>query len=175
MVKKAAIIAVGAALAFALGFSVNQLIAKDGNEAIHDDEARELAESLYGGRIQTFIQKGNRYEMTLENEWGVYELEIDRSTGEIASLALMKKKVQPPDEEDPPSAAEQNEKPRAKIGKKRAAEIALTKVKGEVDDVDLEEFDGSHAYAVEIETDEEDALVYVQAYTGEILSVTFED
>lgn len=55
-----------------------------------------------------------------------------------------------------------------------AIEIALEKVKGEVDDVELEMHDGSYVYVVEIEREEDDALVYVQAYTGEILHITFE-
>jgi len=44
----------------------------------------------------------------------------------------------------------------------------LEKVKGEVDDIELEKHDGSYVYVVEIERDADDASVYVQAYTGEI-------
>lgn len=47
-------------------------------------------------------------------------------------------------------------------------------MKGEVDDVELEMHDGSYVYVVEIEREEDDVLVYVQAYTGEILHITFE-
>lgn len=174
MVKKIAFIVIGAILVFALGFSVNQLIAKDDKGAMNDEEARALVESLYGGQIQSFIQKGNLYKVTLENDFGEYELQIDQNRGKISSLVQTKKKEPPADDEQ--SQREQNDTERAKIGERRAVEIALTQVNGEVDDVELEEQDGSYVYVVEIETaNDEEALVYVQAYTGEILSYTFED
>lgn len=89
---------------------------------------------------------------------------MNRNTGDIQSLHLIQK-----------NQTQIREEQREKIGKKKAAEIALSKVKGEVEDIELESFDGSYAYKVEIETEEQDAIVFVQAYTGEILSFTFED
>lgn len=172
MWKRWTAIILGAVLVFALGFSVNQLIAKEDKVSLTGEQAKQLVESMYDGDVKTFIQEGNEYEAELENEFGEYAVRIDRKTGAITSIEQTKKKEIPPPSAEQP---EQKDAPKAKIGERKAAEIALTKVKGEVDDIDLEEMDGSHVYVVEIETDnDEDALVYVQAYTGEILSFTFE-
>ncbi|MFA8438275.1 PepSY domain-containing protein [Pueribacillus sp. YX66] len=173
MWKKWLLIILGVVFIFALGFSVNQLIAKEDKGSLTDKEARELIQSLYGGEVKTFIQKGNEYQAEIENEFGQYTVKIDRNTGNVSSLVLTQKHETPPPKANHP---EQRETPKTKIGERKAAEIALTKVKGEVDDVDLESFEGSHVYAVEIELDDDrEAVVYVQAYTGEILSYTFED
>lgn len=171
MLKKWFGIIIGALLIFALGFSVNQLLAKDDKGAMTDQEAKKFVESLYGGKVKTLIQSGNQFNIEMENELGDYTVQVNRTNGEIESLVLNEKREAPAKEPEP----EQNEEPKVKIGEKKAAEIAQTKIKGKIDDIDLEEMDGSYVYIVEIETEnDEEVLVYVQAYTGEILNYTYE-
>ena len=58
------------------------------------------------------------------------------------------------------------------IGFKKAKEVALKKVKGKVDDIDLETENGKVYYEVEIDTDKKQEFeVKVDAYTAKVLSV----
>lgn len=52
-----------------------------------------------------------------------------------------------------------------------AKEIALSEHDGYVEDIELETDDGYAYYEVEIENGEEDYDIYIEAYTGEVLSV----
>lgn len=81
------------------------------------------------------------------------------------------------EENDQEDEAQTNETevPQTLISVEEAKKIALSEVPGSIDDVDKEESDGSFVYEVEIETNEGDVEVVIQAFTGEVLSVTFED
>ncbi|MFK4997302.1 PepSY domain-containing protein [Bacillus sp. N9] len=62
--------------------------------------------------------------------------------------------------------------------KAEAIEIALATVQGQVDDVDLEESNGLSYYLVEIELendDEREATVHINAITGEVVTITWDD
>lgn len=154
---------------FGIGFGVQHLLAKDKHQDINEAEAVGIVQSLYSGTIEQVVQTDRHYEMQLENDFGLYSIQMNRDNGAITALTLIDKH-----ENNVNVDEERKETRRTKIGKERAAEIALSKVNGVVDDIDLESDDGSHVYKVEIETETEEAIVYVQAYTGEILSFTFE-
>lgn len=161
--RKWMIILAAAVFIFGVGFGVQRLTAND-EAPINEKEAAEMVRSLYGGDVTEMKQNDHQFLIEIQNQFGTYRLEMNRNTGDIQSLHLIQK-----------NQTQIREEQREKIGKKKAAEIALSKVKGEVEDIELESFDGSYAYKVEIETEEQDAIVFVQAYTGEILSFTFED
>lgn len=168
MLKKSIIIIFTAIFIFALGFGVNQLMTNhEKQHTLNEQKIKERVQSLYGGEVKQLILNGDEYEVEFENELGTYVVFFNRNSGEVASLSLKQKKEREKEQEQP-------EKENVKIGEQKAIEIALEKVTGEVDDVDLEMHDGSYVYVVEIEGEEEDAVVYVQAYTGEVLHVIFD-
>ena len=86
-------------------------------------------------------------------------LKIDATTGEI----LMRK-------------VEKDKKSLAKITEEEAGKIAIKEVKGTINDIDLEDEDNLLFYLVEIETpDDEEATVQIDAITGAILTISWDD
>jgi len=62
------------------------------------------------------------------------------------------------------------------LTKEAAARIALQKVDGEVDDIDIEQSDGLTYFLVEIERkNAKDATIQINAISGEVMSITWED
>jgi len=66
--------------------------------------------------------------------------------------------------------------PPKKLTEKEAGQIALQEVQGEIDDIDLETVGSVSYFYVEIETaDGHDAIVEINAITGEVKSITWDD
>ena len=64
----------------------------------------------------------------------------------------------------------------AKITEEEAGQIALKEINGSINDVDLEEEDNLIFYLVEIDTpDDKEAIVQIDAITGAILTITWDD
>ncbi|MFA9559278.1 PepSY domain-containing protein [Evansella sp. AB-rgal1] len=103
------------------------------------------------------------YRIQLEQPDGIGRFEVDALTGEILLYSI--------------DAVEDDDSSAGPITRDRAIEIALGEVNGEVDDVDLEEQNGRLVYEIEIENKETDreATLIIDAYTGEILSVEWDD
>lgn len=168
MLKKSFIIVFTAGCIFGLGFVVHQWMTnQEKQHTLNEQNIRDRVQSLYGGDVKRIVIDGDDYEVEFDNELGTYVAVFNRKSGEMTSLSLMQKKERGKEQKP-------QETKNVKIGEQKAIEIALEKVKGEVDDVELEIHDGSYVYVVEIEREENDALVYIQAYTGEILHITFD-
>jgi len=56
-----------------------------------------------------------------------------------------------------------------------AKQIALGKADGVVEGIELDQHKGNHYYEVEIENERKDFDIYIDAYTGEVLSVEEDD
>ena len=69
----------------------------------------------------------------------------------------------------------QQNNPPKRITEKEAVSIALGVVNGEVDDIDLEERNGVTYYFIEIETDDDEATVQINAITGDVKSTIWDD
>ncbi|MCG1023706.1 PepSY domain-containing protein [Sutcliffiella horikoshii] len=151
-----------------------------------ETEVRELVESQYRGSLITSMhQKDETYEVFIENDMGEYQLMVDGRSREITSLKLVNRKEdagggkpgtdkQEPVGEEPQDPAEEKPAP-SMLSRDEAIEIALNEVPGKVDDVELDEDDGVKVYEVEIEVDEDsEATIIINAYTGEILSLTWD-
>ncbi|WP_416148460.1 PepSY domain-containing protein [Salipaludibacillus sp. HK11] len=96
-------------------------------------------------------------QVDMTNETGTFE--IDASTGEILLFSV---------EENTPLEP---------ISEQEAIDIALSEHAGEIDDVDLEEGNGRLIYEIEVENDETgiDADIIIDAYSGEVLSIEYDD
>src|SRR5699024_1039972 len=81
----------------------------------------------------------------------------------------------PPAEKKAESKPAKQEKPK-NSSEKKAIQIALDTVKGEVDDVDLERSNGQLYYFIEVETAEDtEAEIQIHAITGEVISIEWDD
>ncbi len=130
-------------------------------ERITKDEAEKIAAEH--GEVQSaeFNEENKVYLVRVQNEGKTYSLEINGTTGSINSKSEV-------ESEDEPS------QPNTKITEEKARQIALKEVKGTVTDIELDDEDGVIVYEVEIETKTKEAQVIINAFSGEVSSVTME-
>lgn len=151
-------------------------------------QAEQAILDEYPGQLENLRLQSGNYTGELLTAQGRYELKLDGATGEIISIVLLKRADEPavqptaaaspvptsgaaatPSPAPPPTAA-------GVVSEKEAARLALKEVPGEVDDVDTEIDDSGAFYLVEIHTpDGREAVVQVNAISGSIMSVTWEE
>ncbi|WP_340021418.1 PepSY domain-containing protein [Paenibacillus sp. FSL K6-1096] len=151
-------------------------------------QAEQAILDEYPGQLEGFRLQSGNYTGELQTAQGRYELKLDGATGEIISIVLLKRADHPavrptasaspvpsggaaatPSPAPPPTAA-------GVVTEKEAVRLALQEVPGEVDDVDTEMDDSGAFYLVEIHTpDGREAVVQVNAISGSIMSVTWEE
>ncbi|WP_460319032.1 PepSY domain-containing protein [Paenibacillus sp. YSY-4.3] len=135
------------------------------------DEASKLIKERYSGNIVNVIQRDNKYEITIELDTGTYVVEVNRTTGGVDNLTRTNQNNLP----NPKEKTEAEIKDQI-LTKEDAARIALQKVNGKVDDIDLEQSDGLTYFLVEVEREHaKDATVQINAISGEVMSITWED
>lgn len=174
-------------------------------EPLTAEEATNKVKELYNGEIVDVAEDKNTYFITIELDTGTYEIEIDRESGEIGSMTrtqITAGKDQTPDDAqqgepkeepsqgDQPSTsndAEQQKEESPSIPAKpeteipnpiteaQAITIALGQVSGEVDDVEVASSGGQTFYLVEIEREDDEATVRIDAITGEVISIYWDD
>ncbi|WP_338449197.1 PepSY domain-containing protein [Niallia oryzisoli] len=155
-------------------------------DVLTKQEAQAITEERYTGKVNKIHQKNNLFVMELEKSTGIYEIIINRETGEVASLKQIKQKdetmipeeqpkpVEPTKSSEPPVQDEGNVS--KSLTEEEAATLALEQVAGTVDDVELENVNGITYYFVDIETtDGREAIVEINAITGEVKSLTWDD
>lgn len=133
----------------------------DKKQALTEEEAAELVTSNYKGTLKSISQKTENgiayFFIITEEETREITYKINRKTAEIEKITK--------------NAAEEGV-----ISEQKAKEIAETEVAGSVKEVELEEEDQQLVYEVEIETvDKKEVKVFVNAYSGTILSINWED
>ncbi len=110
------------------------------------------------------------YEVEVKTNELEYDFKINQS-GEI----IKEKKEKRDDHDDEENRIRSGENT---ISVEQAKTIALKEVSGFVDDLDLEEENGMLIYEIEIEQktdrDDDEATVYVNALTGEVLSIEWD-
>ncbi|WP_374016029.1 PepSY domain-containing protein [Paenibacillus thiaminolyticus] len=153
-------------------------------EPLSAAEAASKVKEMYKGEVVEVSELPHAYRVTMELSTGTYEVDIDKDKGSIGGLtrtqAAPELEAKPPavqpDKQKPPAASKPEPKPQQRITEDEAAAIALKHVSGEVDDIDLIQLDGVVYYLVEIDREDgEDGTVQINAITGEVKSVTWDD
>ncbi|BFH66750.1 hypothetical protein J27TS7_39350 [Paenibacillus dendritiformis] len=157
-------------------------------EPLSAAEAASKVKEMYKGEVVEVSELPHGYRVTMELDTGTYEVRIDRNKGKIAGMTRTKAAPDPeakppavePDQQKPPASQKPEPKPKRKPQKRltedEAAAIALKTVDGKVDDIDLIHSDGVAYYLVEIDREDgEDGTVQINAITGEVKSVTWDD
>ncbi|MET3728287.1 putative membrane protein YkoI [Fictibacillus halophilus] len=130
-------------------------------ERITKDEAEKIAAKHGEVKSSEFNEENKVYLVRVQKEGKTYSLEINGTTGSINSKSEV-------ESEDEPA------QPNTKITEGKAKQIALKEVKGTVTDIELDDEDGVIVYEVEIETKTKEAQVIINAFSGEVSSVTME-
>ncbi|MFO1442715.1 PepSY domain-containing protein [Bacillus sp. Bva_UNVM-123] len=128
-----------------------------------EEEIKKAVQLEVPGKLTLFKkinEKGSSfYKVIVTNNQQKTILKVDASSGEI----LFRK-----NEIDKESIA--------KITEKEAGQIALNQVQGSINDIDLEDENNHVFYLVEIDTpDDKEATIQIDAITGEVLSISFDD
>lgn len=140
-----------------------------------DAEIREILEKEQTGEIKTIEKKIEQdeayyYATVIDGDTEII-YKLNAATGEIIDVVHNK---MPP--KNPPQTPETPAGTVQRITEQQAIEIALTRVKGAIEEVELEEEAGQYYYFVEIETaEEEEITVQVHAISGEVISIVMDD
>ncbi|RCW77193.1 PepSY domain-containing protein [Saliterribacillus persicus] len=183
--------------------AIFQLSSNSASAYLSEKEAKTKAQEQFAGDVVEIEldEENNRkvYEIEIHGETHEYELKLDAESGEILKLEEKPhtntvKEKNSKTTEKPTSSSETNEanKPSTEkrddtddqgktidintlISKEKAKEIALKEADGTITDIELDEDDGRMLYEIEMDTDTNEVDIEIDAYTGEILSISMDD
>lgn len=145
-------------------------------------EATEIVLAKVENGVLTEAEKDREngrlvYEMEVENDEYEFEFKVDAENGEIIKEKREERrgKKAATGENGNTENATKNE---AAITVEQAKETALKEVDGKLDGIELERENGQLVYEVEVETaqnGDDDVTVYVDAITGKVLYVEWDD
>ncbi|WP_216829717.1 PepSY domain-containing protein [Alkalihalobacterium elongatum] len=150
------------------------------NAGITLSEAKDIALAKVENGIVTEAERDREdgriiYEIEVKNEHEKYEFDIDQQSGEI----IKEKVKQRNQKREKSQSTRTTENNNSIISIDQAKEIALNEVSGKIDEIELERENGVLIYEVEIETeqydDDDEATVYIDAITGKVLYVEWDD
>ncbi len=139
---------------------------KQKEQQLTETEIKRLIQQSYPGKIEQLEKKlednEHFYFAVVRKDSVETQLKIHPLSGKIVESSNKKVDIQ----EDSVHG----------ITEQEARKIALKQINGVVDDVDIEVSDGLNYYLVEVERDKEkEAIVQINAITGEVLSITWDD
>jgi uncharacterized membrane protein YkoI len=150
------------------------------NTGITLSDAADIALGKIENGVVTDAEKDREngrlvFEIEVKNDEFEYDFKIDQQNGDI--IKEKKKARKGKKYRNDASLSPSNE---ALISIAKAKDVALKEVQGTVDDIELERENGAYVYEVEIEpenqgTDDDDVTVYVDAVTGKVLYVEWDD
>lgn len=191
MRKTGVIIAVLAVVVLAV---VIVLFVRDSDkEILSDEEIREIVLEQYPGEISelSFDSQTAAYKVKVESGNKAYEVLVDSQSGEVQSLEQTAAKAKDDKEEaeqteqkqqasddeaanqkeQAPADVEGNEQEQAMLSQEEIKEIALHEFQGTITELELDEDDGRTLYEVEIENNDDEATIEIDAYTGQVIMV----
>ena len=191
-------VSVGALMISIVGLGIQHISANPDDAQLTSTEIKELVKNKYPGDITELeLERKNGqlvYEVEIEGPQGEYEMKLDASTGEVLKLEEKPRKAskgsngsqQANDRKDDRATQNNGDEPnqtndgqssaeRTRMSIDEAKETALNEIPGTIDEIELERDDGRLIYEVEIETDNREAEVEVDAYTGEIIMISWDD
>jgi|SRR3954447_1548181 uncharacterized membrane protein YkoI len=187
MKRKVLIGTLGAALVFGGAFAVgatnnDDVNAVDNNKATNEktflstDEVKKIALQEVNGvveQIELEKESGKAlYEVDIEKDDVDYDLHIDAYSGEIYTIDR-----DDDDRFDDDNVKHSNNGQNNKniISQADATAIAEKAVNGNMVEIELDEDDGLYKYEVELKTDRGEAEVEIEAVTGKVLEVEWDD
>lgn len=169
--RKGVIIVLIIAVIAIIGVVASFLFSDEKQQVATEEDIIDFVQNQYeGSTIDSISKSGNTYTVHLTHPFGEYELVVDAKERNIVSLTMITLFEQNEKTTTPPPEKEQ-----VMLSQEEAKQIALQQVNGIVEDIEVEEENGLVVYEVEIEINEDDdATVIINAYTGEIISVTID-
>lgn len=171
----AAIVAIGSLLYFQLQVT--------GEEKQSPAEIQAQLERVYGGKVLSMKQQQDSFLVELEKEDGIYEIEANATYGNVTQITRLTTTEisEPTTTPTEPEEPEEPQQPGSRLTEEQAVELALKEVSGTIEDIDFEDSEQGGFYLIEVEQpgqgdeDGQEATVQIQAITGEILSIVWDD
>lgn len=172
---------------------VQQIFVNKDQKMLTAAKIKTSIETKYPGTIKDIKLSetdGNQiYIVDLQDQHRAYALKVDAYSGTILHLTQVKKDTSKhsvniengvsaalASGEEKDEELANNATPQVAISLDNAKEIALSKVKGTFNSIDLEDKNGSFIYEIEVETNKKEAVdVDINAYTGEVLSISWDN
>ncbi len=146
-------------------------------ERITQKEAVALALDKVPGtvtEVETHLIKGAWvYEVEIQNDNTESEVKVDAKTGTV--LAIEKEEISHDDREEEITKEELQQLTKGPITEQKAKDIAVSHVKGYATSVETEKENGILVYEVEVIYNGDSVEVEIDANTGEVLEIEWED
>jgi uncharacterized membrane protein YkoI len=162
--------------------SVQLLAAGKEDDRITREAMIKTLESRYAGSVTSILlvdEAGQTvYKSTLQGKNGTYQISSEAHSGRIMHITPVHINAKESGEltQATPAKPQSQENAAYGISLDRARVIAMEQVEGVFDGIEVEEVSGNAVYEVEIDTlNGQEVKVQVDAYTGKVLSVLWED
>lgn len=148
---------------------------------LSQEQVIEQIRLLYDGKVTSAQLKQSIYNIKLQSELGLYELELDARDGSVRAIHRMAVYEPPVAEPGTPSAPSGEEQPpilpgeESGLSEAEAAERALQQVQGIVEEIEYKQHGESRYYLVEVDTNKGEAVVQIHAITGAVMSITWDE
>lgn len=176
-------------------FAVQQFLVGKEEKKMTSAELKKGLESRYAGTLTSFslTQEAGKevYAGTLESQSGTYQIHADAYSGHVLQLTQLTGKSAAPSEQagekakqannseeqkNPAAPPQSTKNPQGRISLDAARDIAMKQVEGTFEGIEMEERQGSPVYEVEIKTpQEQDVKIQIDSFTGQVLSILWED
>ncbi|SDH73228.1 Uncharacterized membrane protein YkoI [Alteribacillus persepolensis] len=171
-------------------FSASADDAHQSGSNLNVEEAKQQIQTQYPGEVTEIERERENgkdvYEMEIVGEEYKYELKLDAASGDVLKLDEKEKirtskqrETDQNSQNETSSTDDANEssslQSRFAISIEEAKQIALNEVGGTIDEIERDEDDGMFYYEVELHTERGEAEVEVDAQTGEIIVISYDD
>ena len=190
---------VGGLAVFLIAFMFFQSSPKTAEAMMTRQEAEKIAQEQFQGEVVSVEFDDGRYEIDIESDDVSYELELDADTGEILKLEEKRypnREVENSATDEQKNTGEEKgeesknetkvevqekQKTESKSDKKQSSENVVLKpaeamkiARNQVGDatiteIELDSDDGRRYYEIEMETDDQEVEIVIDAYSGEVI------
>lgn len=143
------------------------------------DQGKAIAKKVFNGTVKEIeIEKEDDllvYEVKMMSKNKKADIKIDANNGTVLQVKekdLVKNEQEEQQKEKPTKHKDQSSS--GKIGIEKAKQIAQKQFNGKVEEAELDNDDGRLIYEVEMVSNEKEAEIAIDAYTGEVLVVSVE-
>ncbi|OMP66752.1 PepSY domain-containing protein [Domibacillus epiphyticus] len=132
-------------------------------------KAGERLAKQYNGTVTKSAEKNGHFMYTMKAASGEYVMTVDRDTGDLLDMKRVKEYKAPAEK-----PAEPGKEKTGLLTAEQAGKTALAVVPGTIDEIESGEDKGSFIVDIEAENGEE-ATVQVNAISGEVMSISWDD
>ncbi|MDQ0231411.1 PepSY domain-containing protein [Metabacillus malikii] len=155
--------------------AINHSNAEEKKATITVEDAKKAALTEVDGIVEEIeLERHNGqsyYDVEVDKDNRDYDIKVDAQT---AKVIQMDERVDDDHDDDRDDVASK-EVQKAIITEKEAIEIAQTKIKGDLIEIELDEDDGGYEYEMEFKTSKGEADITIDAETKEVIELEYDD